>query len=60
MEQVILAQNKKQLSHRKKYHKIVKGLDTYAGIVDVAIQHSPAITALVWAGARFLLQICEV
>jgi hypothetical protein len=60
MEQVTLAQNKKQLRHRKKYQKIVKGLDKYAGIVDVAIQHSPEITALVWAGARFLLQACEL
>ncbi|KAI5789984.1 hypothetical protein FPQ18DRAFT_306690 [Pyronema domesticum] len=48
--------DKRQRYQRKRFHKIVKGLDTCARIVDVAIQHNPDITALVWAGARFLLQ----
>jgi hypothetical protein len=51
------AHDKRQRYQRKRFHKIVKGLDTYARIVDVAIQHNPDITALVWAGARFLLQV---
>jgi hypothetical protein len=42
---------------RKKLHKIVKALDTYTKIVDMGIQHSPQITALVWASARLILQV---
>ncbi|KAF8540407.1 hypothetical protein BDD12DRAFT_833396 [Trichophaea hybrida] len=42
---------------RKKLHKIVKALDTYAKIVDMGIQHNPQITALVWASARLILQV---
>ena len=30
----------------------------YIGIVDVAIQHSPEITFLVWSGIRGILQVC--
>jgi hypothetical protein len=45
---------------REKLDRIVKALDTYAKIVDVAIQHNPEITALVWAGARFLLQVSVI
>jgi hypothetical protein len=52
-----LTRSNRQRTHRKKFHKIVKGVETYANIVDVAIQHSPTITALVWAGVRFLLQV---
>ena len=37
--------------------RILKYLEDYAKIVDVAVQHSPEITALVWAGARFLLMV---
>ncbi|KAF8476005.1 hypothetical protein BDZ91DRAFT_202272 [Kalaharituber pfeilii] len=37
--------------------RILKGVQHYASIVDVAIQHSPETTALVWAGVRFILQV---
>ncbi|CCX33292.1 Similar to ankyrin repeat-containing protein [Grosmannia clavigera kw1407]; acc. no. EFX01602 [Pyronema omphalodes CBS 100304] len=57
IEDATLAQIKRRRNQRTKFHRIIKGLDTYARIVDVAIQDSPEITALVWAGARFLLQI---
>ena len=30
----------------------------YAKIIDVAIQHQPCITALVWAGVRTVIQVC--
>ena len=30
----------------------------YTGVVDVAIQHSPEITALVWGGIRGILKAC--
>ena len=37
--------------------KILKTIYNYAGIVDTAIQHNPAITALVWAGVKAILQV---
>ena len=40
--------------------KILKSLDKYSTIVDVAIQHHPDITALVWAGFRFILQVSHL
>jgi len=40
---------------------ILKTFNNYAIIVDVAIQHSPRITALVWAGVRATLQVsCDI
>ncbi|KAF8456498.1 hypothetical protein BDZ91DRAFT_786175 [Kalaharituber pfeilii] len=39
--------------------KILKSVEHYARIMDVAIQHSPRITALVWAGVRLIMKhIC--
>ena len=37
--------------------KILKTIASYGRIVDTAIQHNPAITALVWAGIRAILQV---
>ena len=37
--------------------KILRGVQNHATIVDTAIQHSPEITALVWGGARAILQV---
>ncbi|KAF8421781.1 hypothetical protein EV426DRAFT_188583 [Tirmania nivea] len=37
--------------------KILKSVDKYAKIVDIAIQHHPDVTSLVWAGARAILQV---
>ncbi|KAF8450074.1 hypothetical protein BDZ91DRAFT_786878 [Kalaharituber pfeilii] len=39
----------------KRIQRILEGAEKYANIVDIAIQHSPEITALVWAGARAIL-----
>ena len=36
---------------------VLKTMNKYATIVDVAIQHSPEVTALVWAGIRVILQV---
>ena len=36
---------------------VLKTMDKYATIVDVAIQHSPEVTSLVWAGVRGILQV---
>jgi len=38
--------------------KVLKSVNKYATIVDIAIQHHPDITSLVWAGARTMLQVC--
>jgi len=36
---------------------LLQTFSKYAAIVDVAVQHSPQITALVWAGIRLTLQV---
>ena len=40
--------------------EMLKMFDKYAVIVDTAIQSNPQITALVWAGVRLVLQVCNV
>ena len=40
-----------------RWRKILKTIDSYSTIVDTAIQHNPAITALVWASVRAILQV---
>jgi hypothetical protein len=42
---------------RERFDTIVGGFEKYAKIVDVAIQHHPEVTSLVWASARFLIQV---
>jgi hypothetical protein len=42
-------------THRIK--KILKIIEQYMIIVDVAIQNQPDITALVWAGVRLMIQV---
>ena len=39
---------------------ILKTFNQYAVIVDIAIQHNPKITALVWAGVRVTLQVSSI
>ena len=46
------------LQHSKSMNKILQYINKYCAIVDVAIQHHPDITALVWAGARTAIQVC--
>ena len=43
--------------HTGKMHKTLQYINKYATIVDVAIQHQPCITALVWAGMRTVIQV---
>lgn len=49
--------------HGKKIHvaerfgRILKALERYASVVDVAIQHHPDTVALVWGALRFMLQV---
>ena len=42
--------------HRGMY-KTLQYINKYAAIIDVAIQHQPCITALVWAGMRAVIQV---
>ena len=39
-------------------NKILLGLQKAARLGDIAIQHSPEVTALVWTGVRFILEVC--
>jgi len=41
-----------------KIEKVLQYADKYCKIIDVAIQHQPDITALVWAGIRMSIQVC--
>jgi hypothetical protein len=45
-------------NHTKKMYKILQHVENYSKIIDVAIQHQPQITALVWAGIRMGIQVC--
>lgn len=44
-------------SEADKSDKILLGLQKVAEIGDIAIQHQPETTALIWAGVRFVLQV---
>ncbi|KAF8540469.1 hypothetical protein BDD12DRAFT_880424 [Trichophaea hybrida] len=43
--------------HSEKMYKILQYVNKYCTIVDIAIQHQPQITALVWAGVRTIIQL---
>ena len=47
------------LQRSKNMNKILQYINKYCAIVDVAIQPHPNITALVWAGARTIIQVCS-
>lgn len=50
--------DEKQRLGRQRLRRILRGVEKYTKIVDTAVQHSPEVTALVWAGVRGLLQVC--
>lgn len=47
----------KKIVVAQRLEKIFRTVDKYTRVVDTAIQHSPEITALAWAGVRFMLQV---
>ena len=49
-------QEKKSIG-RERLRRILRGVEKYTKIVDTAVQHSPEVTALVWAGIRGILQV---
>ena len=44
--------------HTGKMYKTLQYVNLYSKIIDVAVQHQPYITALVWAGVRTVIQVC--
>ena len=47
----------RQVDIGERMRRIVMSMEKCAKIVDVAIQHHPEISSLVWAGARFILMV---
>ena len=50
----------KQIDVGERMRRILKSVEDCAKIVDVAIQHHPEISSLVWAGARFILMVSNI
>ena len=48
---------KVELLGKDRLRRILRGVEKYTKIVDTAVQHSPEVTALVWAGIRGILQV---
>lgn len=42
------------------FGKIVKWIDLFKQVGDIAVQYDTAHAALPWAGIRFLLQVCSI
>lgn len=38
--------------------KLLRALDKYGKVVDVCVQHSPEVTALVWGSMRLVIDVC--
>jgi hypothetical protein len=45
---------------RDRFDKIVEGFTKYADCINIEIRHQPEVTSLVWAAARFLIQVFRV
>lgn len=52
-----LSPGKNPILTRVRIHSILKKMEKYVVIGDIAIQQNPNIVALVWAGVRFCLQV---
>jgi len=42
------------------FGKIIKWIDLFKQVGDVAVQYDPVHAALPWAGVRFLLQVYDI
>jgi hypothetical protein len=42
---------------RDLFDKVIKWIDLFKQVGDVAVQYDPAHAALPWAGVRFVLQV---
>jgi hypothetical protein len=45
---------------KDRFDKIIGGFMKYADCVGMTIQHQPEVTSLVWAAARFLIQVSHI
>ena len=52
-------ENGKPFLTRGRVYNILRKVEKFVKIVDIAIQHHPDVVALVWAGVRMLLQVCD-
>ena len=50
----------KQVDVGERMRRILRSVEDCAKIVDIAIQHHPEISSLVWAGARFILMVGHI
>ena len=50
----------RQVDVGERMRRILKSVESCAKIMDVAIQHHPEISSLVWAGARFILMVSQI
>lgn len=44
---------------RDVFDKIIRWIDIFKQVGDIAVQYDPVHTALPWAGIRFVLQVCS-
>ena len=44
----------------KRLGKILKNVEKYTKVVDIAIQSNPQVSALVWAGIWAILRVCTL
>ena len=42
------------------FSKVVRWIDLFKQVGDMAVQYDPVYATLPWAGVRFLLQVCDV
>ena len=56
-EQTIIQRRGGQMIVRERINSVLRVMDSYMAIGKVAIQDSPAITALLWVGVRLGLQV---
>lgn len=52
-------EDKKPTLPRARIHSILRKMEKYMIIGDIALQQNPNIVALVWAGVRFCLQVWQ-
>ena len=45
---------------RDVFKKIVRWVEVFQQVGDVAVQYDPSHAALPWAGIRFILQVCKI
>ena len=50
----------REINVGERMRRILKSVEACAKIVDVAIQHHPEISSLVWAGTRFILMVGHI